>query len=376
MASPAVLESATEPALDPRGEGAVERPSLGEVHDVCRGDYLAELDRRLVALCREQGPLRAVLARIAARLDSLCAWERIGYARLSDYAVERLGLSARSVQSLAQVGWRLRDWPRLEDALASGTLGWTKVRLLACLPPGEDEEAWIDHARRVTAKQLSKEVRAVDRGSVEAGAAAEPEAKSRLFEVPCSPEVRWKWDVARGAASRAAGRVLHVSEAAEVIAAEVLSALPIDEHGDEGPCEGAGTSWSQESETAGATRESELPESGSPPPWRGDRAAPARRVSGLACRFIPPTLRPLLEGLEEADAFALDERFRHALLMEQRLEARIGPWLVRVWRRRAFRALGYTSRDAYARERLGMDPSRARALVRLEHAAVQSEAFA
>jgi hypothetical protein len=29
--------------------------------------------------------------------------------------------------------------------------------------------------------------------------------------------------------------------AAEVIAAEVLSALPIDEHGDEGPGEGAGT---------------------------------------------------------------------------------------------------------------------------------------
>ena len=88
----AVLESATEPALDPRGEWAPERPSLQEVHDVCRGDFLAELDRRLVALCRERGPLRAVLARIAARLVALSGWERIGYARLSDYAVERLGL--------------------------------------------------------------------------------------------------------------------------------------------------------------------------------------------------------------------------------------------------------------------------------------------
>ena len=103
----------------------MERPSLEEVHDVCRGDYLAELDRRLVALCREQGPLRAVLARIAARLVWLSAWERIGYARLSDYAAERLGLSARSVRSLAHVGMRLCEHPQLEDALASGTLGWS-----------------------------------------------------------------------------------------------------------------------------------------------------------------------------------------------------------------------------------------------------------
>jgi hypothetical protein len=175
---------------------------LHEVPDVCRGDYLAELDRGLVSLCRERGPLRAVLARIAAHLVSRSVWERIGYARLSDYAAERLGLSARWVRDLAQVGLKLGALPRLEDALVSGTLGWTKVRLLARLPPGEDEIAWIDHARRVTAEQLSREVRAVDRGSVEAGAAEDPEAKSRLFEVRCSPEVRSKWHAARSPRGR------------------------------------------------------------------------------------------------------------------------------------------------------------------------------
>ncbi len=62
--------------------------------------------------------------------------------------------------------------------------------------------------------------------------------------------------------------------------------------------------------------------------------------------------------------------------MERRLEARIGPLLALVWERWVHRALGYTTREAYARERLGMDPTRARALVRLERAAVQSEPFA
>jgi hypothetical protein len=207
------------------------------------GGHVEELDHGLVALCRERGALRSVLARIAAQLVFVRAWERIGYARLSDYAVECLGVSGRTVRSLAEVGTRFRDLPRLEEALVSGTLGWTKVRLLARLPQGEDETRWIAHARRVTAEELSRTVRAVDRGSIEAGAAEEEGARSRMFEVRCSPEVRWKWVVARRAAARAAGRVLHVSEAAELIAAEVLSALPIAEGADDGACDEAGVSW-------------------------------------------------------------------------------------------------------------------------------------
>jgi hypothetical protein len=375
--------------------GADERPLLEEFGDVRRDEIPFEFDRELGALCRERGPLRAVLARIACRLISLRAWERIGYARLSDYAVECLGLSARSVRSLAQVGVKLVVLARLEEALVSGRLGWTKVRLLARLPWDEDEAAWIAHARRLTAEELSREVRAVDRGSIEAGAAEEEGARSGLFEVRCSPEVRWKWDVARGAAKRAAGRMLHPAEAAELIAAEVLSALPIDDDAGEGPCEKAGVSWSQESETAadqaGSAAEDQ-PGSVVRPPWRGKGAEEAcnpqatsrphgprfaaRSISGHPRPVFPPALRAFLEGLEEADAFEVDERFRRALSMEQRLDARIGPLLALVWERWVHRALGYATREAYARERLGMDPTRARSLVRLERAAVRSGPFA
>jgi hypothetical protein len=84
----------------------------------------------------------------------------------------------------------------------------------------------------------------------------------------------------------------------------------------------------------------------------------------------------LLEGLEDADAFSLDERFRRALSLEQQLEARIGPLLSAVWGGFLHRALGYRSRESYTRERLGMDVTRARALVRVERAACLSEPFA
>src|SRR5688572_30037803 len=110
---------------------------------VTQPDGLVALDRTLTALVRERGPLRAVLAHIAARLVVARAWEVIGTARLSDYAVERLGLSACSVRRLAVVGEAFGVHPRLEPGLAMGRLGWTKVRLLARRPRGEDMAEWI-----------------------------------------------------------------------------------------------------------------------------------------------------------------------------------------------------------------------------------------
>jgi hypothetical protein len=70
-----------------------------------------------------------------------------GYARLSDYAVERLGVSARWLRSFARVGCAFHKLPWLEGALASGTLGWTKVRLLAGLPPYARERLDMDPTR-------------------------------------------------------------------------------------------------------------------------------------------------------------------------------------------------------------------------------------
>jgi hypothetical protein len=286
------------------------------------------------------------------------AWERIGYARLSDYAAERLGLSARWVRSLALAGEAFRARPRLEKALGTGTLGWTKVRLLASLPRDEKPDDWIARARRVTTEQLSKMVRAVDRGSLDRHMedADEATSRSRWFEVRCSPEVRWKWYAARGAASRTAGRMLSLTDAAELIAAEVLSYLPVDERSDHETCDEADASWARPDEPVEMTVASEGADTG---PWR-------------PCG----ELEMFLAGLEHADPFELDDRIRRVLSMEQRLDARIGPLLVRVWDGWAHRALGYSTREAYARERLGMDPTRARALVRLERAAAASESFA
>ena len=129
-------------------------------------------EEELAALARAGGPLRRVMAGLAARLVERKGFQRLGYAQTRDYARERLGLSGRSVQELARVGRRLGELPGLEAALVSGALPWSKVRLLARFVTTDDEVRWIAHARKPGVRPLERELRAVDRGSLEAGALA------------------------------------------------------------------------------------------------------------------------------------------------------------------------------------------------------------
>jgi hypothetical protein len=325
-----------------------------------------EIERRLVALVRSTGPLRTALAEIARWLVHKRAWERLGYARLGDYVDERTGRSARSVQDLARVGESFDSLPRLRAALVNGRLGWTKVRLIARVARPDDEVRWIEHARAVTAQELSREVRKIDVGSVERDALERDRSPSKWFEVACTPEVRGQWLWATTVAQRVSGGPLTPSDAAEVIAAEVLSAIPMHSPVIEAPEEPeetdqAGTSWPE----AVSPSRTPLPDP-SAPDEEEDTTPPRIRVE----------IEALVRDVESAGPFELDRRLRSAVAMEQRLNAKIGPLLDVVMRRRIYWTLGYASREGYVRERLGLEPSWGRALLRIERAARASPTFA
>ena len=131
------------------------RPSVGLG---LRADTLAG---RSAVLARERGELRWALAAVAAPLVSTGAWERLGFARLSDYARERLGVSARSVYDLARVHRHLAELPQIRSDLVAGRLTWTKARLLAQVAGPADEAEWLLRARAGTARALAHQVRAV-----------------------------------------------------------------------------------------------------------------------------------------------------------------------------------------------------------------------
>ena len=168
-----------------RGPGGVgmAAPKVAAASGRCVEDQLAEL-------ARSAGPLRRVVAALAGRLVERKSWGRLGYARLGDYARERLGVSGRSLQEFAKVDRALAERPRLEAALVSGRLPWSTVRLLARFVTAEDEARWIERATQVGVRVLERECRAVDRGAVlsdEEGGDTEPSEWVRLRAPRASP---------------------------------------------------------------------------------------------------------------------------------------------------------------------------------------------
>ncbi len=322
-------------------------------------DPWPDLESALVALAQSGGPLRAAIALAAARLVEIRAPEALGYARLADYARERLGQAGRTVYECAQVGAALRRAPRLARALADGELVWTKVRALARLASAEEVEAWLPLTAQHTAASLDREVRRVAH-CAESLADDDHEPREPIA-LAVTPRVRGKWHYALSLARNTLA--FHASPAvcAEMIAAEVLSALETDESFRPGDPEDA--------RQALRTEAQDLEPGGAPDPAH---ARPPAGEPGPGSE----ALERLADGLDDADARELDRRLREWVAREQRLDAEIGARLAVIARRQLYRALGHASLDAYARERLGIDPAKARALLRVERAAAHAPELA
>jgi hypothetical protein len=311
--------------------------------DGADGTSSAPAEQRLARLSAAVGPLRRVLAAIAERLIARRAYERLCYARLADYARERPGLSARQLQELARVHRALAGLPGVERALLANELPWSKVRLVARVASGKDEEAWIARARVLPTRWLEQEVRASAPAS-EPEKAADDLPRQRVT-LRCTPAVREKWVLTKELAERVAGQRLGAADALDCVVAEACSALSID------------PAFAEPSDAPPARRLD--------PCVPGEEAALTSRAPALD---PPQAVASLVAGLDATDAFELDRRLRLAVRLEQSLDAAIAP-LLRVvscaeyeWSER------YRPLSSYAPEQLGISARKARALLRLERA--------
>jgi hypothetical protein len=337
---------------------------------------------RAVALARSGAPLRRALAAIAGRLVATRAWERLGSARLRDYARERAGVSERQIQELAHVDEALKGLPRIEAAFLAGALSWTQARLLARVAKPEDEEAWLERASQLTARQLAVEVRRVDARALEAGGGRKPipeeispEAERVGLRLRLSPRASVRWGRVRMVASRVAGRRLAPWQALELVTAEVLSAIPIAAAGaldEPEPADGCATHGLPETPHPGApgSEPASVPAAANECATHGLRETPhPPDLPLLGPRPAASLLASLLSGLDSANAFELDARLRRVLHLEQDLLARLGPLLLEIARRRLHRFFGFGSFGEFATEWLGICERKAQALLRLERAA-------
>ncbi len=95
---------------------------------------------------------------------------------------------------------------------------------------------------------------------------------------------------------------------------------------------------------------------------------PLPNLANVCASPLPSWMQSLVEGIEAADAFELDDRMRRAVALEQRIEAEMAPLLRAIGTSRRYRRAGAQRFEAWAREHLGISPRKTRALVRLARA--------
>src|SRR6058998_1375222 len=148
-------------------------PAPGAVHpdivptdvlavDAGRGLRAAEcatmLDGYLRRLARQEARARRVLGTLARGFLRRRHHHDLGFARLRDYTRERLGLSARELQTLAHVVEGMARLPAIGDAFDNGAINWSLARCLVALATPETAPFWLLVARLHTVRALEATV--------------------------------------------------------------------------------------------------------------------------------------------------------------------------------------------------------------------------
>jgi hypothetical protein len=299
-------------------------------------DAALVLDGWLRRLAAQDARCRLVLGRLAAPFLRSRAAQQLGFARIDDYARERLGLSGRELQSLAHVVGRLADLPGLRAAFHGGRLSWAQVRLLVGVATADTEAEWLARAPGSSTRELEAAIREAERTPDVDDAEDEPALR---FRVRCSRRVRRLWGETVRLARQVAGAELTAGQAAETIAAEGWSGQPA------------------------ASDPPPLPDAAPP----ADDASPVSDLDWTAVHeALPAEVEALADGVDACDSFALDTRLRAAGRARQRIDWQLGRLLRVFLDRRLHRAFGFPSAATYLRERLGLSARKARALVALE----------
>ncbi|HLY36452.1 MAG TPA: HNH endonuclease signature motif containing protein [Candidatus Binatia bacterium] len=307
--------------------------------DAC--DTALVLDGYLRRLASQESRCRLILGRLASAFLKRSGHHELGFARVGDWARERLGMSAREVQSLATVSDRLGVLPRLASAFEAGGLSWAQLRLLVGVADSDTEESWLTVAEGRTVRALETIIREFA-GPRATDDEAEPSAEFRLR---CPRRLLALWHETVELARRMSGAHLAHGDAAEAIAAEGLAARPpTDER------------WPAETRPATAPADSTETRATFAPDLDWDAVAEA----------LPDDVDDLADDADHLSPFVLDARLRAMVRVMQRTDWQMGRLLRLFLDRRLFRLMWFPSAERYLRERLGLSPRKARALVALE----------
>lgn len=379
------------------GRSYVPEPLLAPVFENDRRHVMHDLaafllDRHLRRLGSMRNPLELRLARLLARLQKNSGYLELGFARLSDYVTERLGITVRRMQALLQMDGRLQDLPRTSEAFARGRISSSQLRLLLRVVTQETETAWLEKAARLNVRLLEREVTAAPAAPPEGGGPArqtggppqtavalpdDEEEPGRPVSFECPDRLRAQWEWAVEICRRASGSTEPLWRCAEYIAADFLSGVP------DLPARLA----------AACVGPDDVPDAPLPPAGECPGSARARDddpgtdlfeevLRGYEEEYGPRGWAPAADGLDvvlpdsvrddpDDGARDLDQRLLALVRLRQGLAWQQGRLLSTFSTLGLHRALGFLSFGRYCRERAGLGIRRVRQLIALDRRLVE-----
>ena len=321
------------------------------------------------------------LARTARALAEARGWSTFGYARISDYARERLGRTGRWLHDQASLGRSLESFPQLAAAMAGEDggrpLGKVSARLVGRVASADSVEAWIDLARGVSVRELKEIVKNALRSGADApsvpidecGSVRDGVSENGCLEGQADLDERYRLRMVVPIAVRAAfeetlslhravsGQETSVADFIDALVAEAHAGLRPPDVESVASFRGSGAEAARERGLAKKTKLwAQLRERCEP----GSEAALA--AEALA-RFERIARRAGLGNAAE-----LDRQLRELIELEDELERRLGRLLRELhdggaWRRLCFAGVGH-----YAEQRLGLGRTAAEGRARLARA--------
>jgi hypothetical protein len=374
------------------------------------------LDRHLRRLARMRNPVDLRLGRLLWHLDRASGCLALGFARLADYAAERLGLPARRARDLVALARGLAPLPRLAAAFEAGEVSRSQVHLLLRVATPDTESTWLARARSLNVRLLDREVRAAlaDAAACDgatsdaadgapadtvtprdgaaprdpatprdtAGAVAAPDdddgsPPGEWVDLPVPRRLGPLWDRAVELARRASGSSDPVWSCVEIIAADFLAGVPdlasLLARDTGPPADSTGADPDEFVEPAAVVDDAAPP----PPADRDDTDLFEEVIRSLEEDSGARRWTPAHEGLsivlpESAEPRpddtprALDRRLRELVGLRQNIAWHQGRLLRVFVGRRLYRELGFLSFSRYCRERAGLGVRRAWDLIALE----------
>jgi hypothetical protein len=307
------------------------------------------------------------------------AFRRLGFVRLGDYAVERLGISHRTAQELMRMERALLTLPLTASAYERREISSGHIRVLTRVASPVDEAMWVTRARRMGLRRLGRlAAAAVQRrnefaGESVASAAVVPSSRSHAdksepglppLEIEAPAWIASMWRETKVLIRRLSGSLLPAGACLDSLLAEAAgggwsTGAPGGEILHESACVGPAR------ESSGTCRER----------WSPPHVAPGAEGASLAACGPPDKRSNAKEDEPLPDARDLDRELRLLVTARQREEARLADELAACRRWEGFRSAGYESLEAYALDRCGLSTRRVYYLLALHQSLVRLPAL-